>query len=58
LPTSLLHGAPPKVIWLSVGNAATETIARLFDNARSLLAAFEGNTEETLLVLESAPDTV
>ncbi len=53
---SLLHGAPPKVIWLSVGNAATETIARLLDNARSRIAAFERNAEETLLVLELAPD--
>jgi predicted nuclease of predicted toxin-antitoxin system len=54
---SLLYGAPPKVIWLSVGNATTETIARLLDNARSLIAAFDSNAEETLLVLELAPDT-
>lgn len=27
-----LHGAPPKVIWLAVGNAGTEAVARLLES--------------------------
>ncbi len=27
---SFIYGAPPKVIWLSVGNAGTSTIRQLF----------------------------
>jgi predicted nuclease of predicted toxin-antitoxin system len=30
---SFLDGAPPKVIWLSVGNAGTHTIADLLANS-------------------------
>ena len=33
---SFLHGAPPKVIWLSVGNAGTEAI--LIHTVKSLVA--------------------
>jgi len=36
---SFLHGAPPKVIWLSVGNAATEAI--LIHTVKSLVATLD-----------------
>jgi predicted nuclease of predicted toxin-antitoxin system len=32
---SFVHGAPPKVIWLSVGNAGTEAILRFLRSQRA-----------------------
>ena len=49
---SFLHGAPPKVVWLSVGNATTEQIAGLLTESRSRLESLERSTEESLLILE------
>ncbi len=49
---SFLHGAPPKVIWLSVGNATTETILGVLNNGRSLIEGFARDPEESLLILE------
>ncbi len=48
---SFLHGAPPKVIWLSVGNAGTETILRFLQSQRAAIQAFEADAEASLLVL-------
>ena len=48
---SFLHGAPPKVIWLSVGNAGTEAIFRLLRSQHAEIQAFEADTEASLLVL-------
>lgn len=55
---SFLHGVPPKVIWLSVGNAATETILRFLRNQRVEIQAFEADTEASLLVLTLAENVV
>jgi predicted nuclease of predicted toxin-antitoxin system len=49
---SFLHGAPPKVIWLSVGNATTETILGVLNNRRSLIEGFAQDLEASLLILE------
>jgi predicted nuclease of predicted toxin-antitoxin system len=49
---SFLHGVPPKVIWLSVGNATTETILGVLNNGRSLIEGFVLDPEESLLILE------
>jgi predicted nuclease of predicted toxin-antitoxin system len=49
---SVLHGAPPKVVWLSVGNATTDTILGVLNESRSLIESFIGNAEESLLLLE------
>jgi predicted nuclease of predicted toxin-antitoxin system len=48
---SFLHDAPPKVIWLSVGNAGTEAILRLLRSRRAEIEAFEADTQASLLVL-------
>jgi predicted nuclease of predicted toxin-antitoxin system len=48
---SFLHGAPPKVIWLSVGNAVTETILRFLRTQHIEIQAFEADEEASLLVL-------
>jgi len=48
---SFLHGAPPKVIWLSVGNAGTEAILHFLRSQRAEIQAFDADTEASLLVL-------
>jgi predicted nuclease of predicted toxin-antitoxin system len=49
---SFLHGAPPKVVWLSVGNATTDAIASLLEHRREDIEAFDASSEESLLVVE------
>jgi predicted nuclease of predicted toxin-antitoxin system len=48
---SFLHGGPPKVIWLSVGNAGTEAILRFLRSQHAQIHAFETDAEASLLVL-------
>ncbi len=47
---SFLLGAPPKVIWLSVGNLGTSTIAAILEQNASRIAAFL-EQDEGLLIL-------
>ena len=49
---SFLHGAPPKVIWLAVGSATTDTILRILNDKRRTIEAFESDPVESLLILE------
>jgi predicted nuclease of predicted toxin-antitoxin system len=49
---AFLLGSPPKVIWLSVGNAGTAKIAALLKQKLGIVQAFEKNSEESLLILE------
>jgi predicted nuclease of predicted toxin-antitoxin system len=48
---SFLRGAPPKVVWLVVGNAGTERIAELLEHRRQAIEAFAANADEALLLL-------
>ena len=48
---SFLDGAPPKVVWLEVGNAGTMAIAQLHQREQARLLAFEADAESALLVL-------
>lgn len=48
---SFLEGAPPKIIWLSAGNAATAALADLVRRQRTRILAFEAEAESSLLVL-------
>ena len=48
---SFLQGAPPKVIWLQVGNAGTAAIAELLRGEGAPLRAFESEEESALLIL-------
>lgn len=48
---SFQYGAPPKVVWLNVGNAGTEPILRLLREARDEIERFAASTEEALLVV-------
>ncbi len=48
---SFLQGAPPKVVWLQVGNAGTTAIAELLRREKARVRAFEGDDESSLLIL-------
>jgi predicted nuclease of predicted toxin-antitoxin system len=48
---SFLDGAPPKIVWLSVGNAGTLEIADLLRERLAEIGTFEGDAESSLLVL-------
>ena len=50
---AFLHGPPPKVVWLSVGNTGTRQIAALIRAGGRRLRAFDLDTGESLLVLEA-----
>lgn len=49
---AFLYGAPPKVIWLSVGNAGTQAIADLLRSSTARIGGFADVRDEGLLVLE------
>jgi predicted nuclease of predicted toxin-antitoxin system len=48
---SFLQGAPPKVVWLQVGNAGTTAIADLLGERTQDLREFESDQEASLLIL-------
>jgi predicted nuclease of predicted toxin-antitoxin system len=48
---SLLEGAPPKVVWLQVGNAGTVPIADLLREQAPRLRRFEGDAESAFLIV-------
>jgi len=49
---AFLIGPPPKVVWVSVGNAGTEAVAELLRSQVARLEAFGASAEAGLLVLE------
>jgi len=51
---AFLDGPPPKVVWLSVGNAGTNVIATLIRAGSQRLRAFDLDPGESLLILEAA----
>jgi predicted nuclease of predicted toxin-antitoxin system len=48
---SLLHGPPPKVIWLRVGNGPTTSVAALLRSRLADVQAFAAKPALALLVL-------
>lgn len=55
---SLLQGAPPKVVWLQVGNARTAPIADLLREQAPRLQQFEGEEESAFLIVSLVRRTV
>ena len=53
---SEVWGAPPKVVWLNVGNARTSQLAHLLRSHLSDLASFETAEESPLLILSLPSD--
>ncbi|MFO7641754.1 MAG: DUF5615 family PIN-like protein [Candidatus Competibacteraceae bacterium] len=52
---SFQYGAPPKVVWLSVGNGGTSLILRLLRASRDEIEAFVAMPEAALLILSARP---
>lgn len=46
-----LRGAPPKLIWLRLGNCTTSEVEALVRSARDLIDAFANSPDEDVLVL-------
>jgi len=51
---SFLEGAPPKVVWLQVGNAGTQAIAELLVRDKQRIRDFAEEEESALLILRAA----
>jgi predicted nuclease of predicted toxin-antitoxin system len=48
---ALVRGAPPKVVWLQIGNGPTSKVADLLRANASILEAFSGEPAEALITL-------
>lgn len=48
---SILHGAPPKVIWIGLGNCATDEVVRLLRTRHGEISQFLEHPEATFLGL-------
>lgn len=48
---SMLRGAPPKVIWLQVGNCATSQIEQLLRRRYPTIESFSRGAESTFLIV-------
>lgn len=48
---SFLLGPPPKVVWLKMGNADTQTIEALLKSRKNDLTAFESDEKSAFLIL-------
>ena len=48
---SILHGAPPKVIWVRLGNCTTDDVAHLIRSHQQSVERFAAQEEATVLVL-------
>ena len=46
-----IHGYPPKVIWLRLGNCSTNTVERILRNHYSDLKTFASDPDQGLLIL-------
>jgi predicted nuclease of predicted toxin-antitoxin system len=51
---SALHGSPPKVIWLRLGNCTTDQVESVLRDAFASIQAFLSGKEESCLVLSAA----
>ena len=48
---SYVDGAPPKIVWLDVGNAGTEAIEGLLRRERARVERFAASEEWSFLIL-------
>ena len=48
---SLVHGAPPKVVWVRLGNCTTVAVADLLNRRRKRLLEFDDQPEAAFLAL-------
>jgi predicted nuclease of predicted toxin-antitoxin system len=52
---SILRGAPPKVVWVRIGNAPTRAITELLRDRVDAIQSFAANEEATCLLLDRTP---
>ncbi|GJL69766.1 MAG: hypothetical protein NPIRA06_24010 [Nitrospirales bacterium] len=50
---AFVYGAPPKVIWLSIGNASTRAVAELLRSRVARIQSFIQDSNDSMLVLRS-----
>jgi predicted nuclease of predicted toxin-antitoxin system len=55
---SYVEGAPPKVVWLDVGNAGTRAIAQLMRHECERVDRFAKSEESSVLILSLGPNAV
>ena len=55
---SYVDGAPPKVVWLDVGNAGTEAIEGLLRHERERVERFAASEEASFLILSLGANAV
>jgi predicted nuclease of predicted toxin-antitoxin system len=48
---SVLHGFPPRVVWLRIGNCSTTEIERLLRRSHATISAFVSESSTGLLTL-------
>jgi predicted nuclease of predicted toxin-antitoxin system len=48
---SVLHGPPPKVIWIRLGNCSTDDVIRLLRGRREEIEGFVAHEEAAFLAL-------
>ena len=48
---SISRGAPPRVIWIRLGNCTTQQVAQLLRSRFDVIAAFQAQEEATFLAL-------
>jgi predicted nuclease of predicted toxin-antitoxin system len=53
---AFLHGPPPKVIWLRVGNVSTARLLEVILEHRDDVLAFDHTDDGALLVIPRLPD--
>ena len=49
----LLHGAPPKVVVLAIGNGGNAAVLNVLINNRARIETFDADALESLLVLRA-----
>ena len=52
---AFVHGPPPKVVWLRIGNFSTGAIDELLVAAADALTTFVANEQDSVLVLRLTP---
>ena len=48
---SILHGFPPKVIWLQIGNCTTSDIEKLLRDYYEIIVEFESDSNSGILLI-------
>lgn len=51
LQRTIIHGPPPKVVWLRIGNCTRDDLLHLIVSREKEILALEGDTAQWILVL-------